>query len=119
MPNEIPADTKRQVRLEYKSMDNQVRLKKKDDTHRSYNTLGYPLFIAGGAADSWCHDYSNAPKTTTLNAFVSYWMMQRVQPQLSNAFHYGQKLFEQWIVDQYCKIEMGQFCYIWRNQTKL
>ena len=41
-----------------------------------------------------------------------------MQPQLCNAFHYVQKLFEQWIVDQYCKIEMGQLCYIRRNQTK-
>ena len=75
MPNEIPADAKRQVLLEYKSMDNQVRLKTLDDTYHSYNALGYPLFIAGGA-DSWCLDYSNALKKTTLNAFVSYWMMQ-------------------------------------------
>ena len=75
MPNEIPADAKRQVLLEYKAMDNQVRLKTLDDTHHSYNALGYPLFIAGGAG-SWCLDYSNAPKMTTLNAFVSYWMMQ-------------------------------------------
>ena len=105
MPNEIPADAKRQVLLEYKSMDHPVRLKTLDDTHCSYNTLGYPLFIASGA-DSWCLEYSNAPKKTTINAFVSYWMMKRVQPQLCNALHYGQKVFEQWIVDQCCKIEM-------------
>ena len=86
MHYEIPADAKRQVLLEYKSMENQVRLKSLDDTHHSYNALGYPLFIAGGA-DSWCLDYSNAPKMTTLNAFVSNWMMQLVQPQLCNAFH--------------------------------
>ena len=61
MPNEIPPDAKRQVLLEYKSMDNHVRLKTLDDTHFSYYALGYPLFIAGGA-DSWCLDYSNAPK---------------------------------------------------------
>ena len=75
MPNEIPADAKRQVLLEYKSTDNQVRLKTLDDTHHSDDALGYPLFIAG-CADSWCLDYRNAPKKTTLNAFVSYWMMQ-------------------------------------------
>ena len=86
--------------------------------HHSYDALGYPLFIAGGA-DSWCLDYSNAPKKTTLNAFVSYWMMQQAQPQLCNPLHYGQKLFEQWIVHQYCKIEMGQLCYIRQNQTKM
>ena len=118
MPNEIPADGKRQVLLGYKSTDNQVRLKTLDDTHCFNNALGYTLFIAGGA-DSWCLDYSNAPKKTTLNAFVSYWMMKQVQPQLCNALHFGQKLFEQWIVDQYCKIEMGQLCYICQNQTKL
>ena len=118
MPNEIPADAKREVLLEYKSTDNQVRLKTLDDTHRSYDALGYPLFIIGGA-DSWCLDYSSAPKKTTLNAFVSYWMMKRAQPQLCNALHFGQKLFEQWIVDQYCKIEMGRLCYIRQNQTKL
>ena len=33
MPNEIPADAKRQVLQEYKSTDNQVRLKTLDDTH--------------------------------------------------------------------------------------
>ena len=87
------------------SQRNQVRLKTLD-THHSYNALGYPLFIAGGA-NSWCLDYSNAIKKTTLNAFVSYWMMQQAQPQLCNALHCGQKVFEQWIVDQYCKIEMG------------
>ena len=118
MPNEIPADAKREVVLEYKSTDNQVRLKTLDDTHHSYDALGYPLFIPGGA-DSCCLDYSSAPKKTTLNAFVSYWMMKRVQPQLCNALHIGQKLFEQWIVDQYCKIEMGWLHYIRRNQTKL
>ena len=71
MPNEILADAKRQVLLEYKSTDNQVRLKTLDDTHCSDNALGYPLFIAGGV-DSWCLDYSNAPKKTTLNAFANY-----------------------------------------------
>ena len=60
MPNEIPADAKRQVLLGYKSMDNQVRLKTLDDTC-SYDALGYPLFIAGGA-DSWCLDYSKCSK---------------------------------------------------------
>ena len=40
MPNEIPADAKRQVLLEYKSTDNQVRLKTLDDTQHSYDTLG-------------------------------------------------------------------------------
>ena len=30
-----------------------------------------------------------------------------------------QKLFEQWIVDQYCKIELGWLHYICQNQTKL
>ena len=61
MPNEIPVDAKRHVLLEYKSMDNQVRLKTLDDTHHSYDALGHPLFIVVGA-DSWCRDYSNAPK---------------------------------------------------------
>ena len=42
-----------------------------------------------------------------------------MQPQLCNALHYGQILFEQWIVDQYYKIEMGRLCYICQNQTKL
>ena len=93
-------------------------MKALDDTHQSYDALGYPLFIAGGA-DSWCLACNNAPRKIALNVFVSYWMMQRAQPQLCNALHYGQKLFEQWIVDQYCKIEMGQLNYIHRNQTKL
>ena len=39
-------------------------------------------------------------------------MMQQAQPQQCNALHYGQRLFERWIVDQYCKIEMGQLHYI-------
>ena len=64
MPNEIPADAKQQVHLEYKSTDNQVQLKTLDDTHCSYDALGYPLFVAGGA-DSWCLDYNNDPKMTT------------------------------------------------------
>ena len=49
MPNEIPADAKRQVLLEYTSTENQVRLKTLDDTHCSYDALGHPLFIAGCA----------------------------------------------------------------------
>ena len=89
MPNEIPADAKREVLLEYKSTDNQVRLKTLDDTHHSYDALGYPFFIPGGA-DSWCLDYSSAPKKMTLNAFVSYWMMKQAQPQLCNALRFGQ-----------------------------
>ena len=68
-------------------------------------------------ADSWCFGYNNAPKT--LNVFVSYWLMQQAQPQLCNALHYGQKWFEQRIVDQYCKIEMEWLHYICQNQTKL
>ena len=40
MPNEIPPDAKRQVLLEYKSTNNQVRLKTLDDTHHSYAALG-------------------------------------------------------------------------------
>ena len=87
MPNEIPPDAKRKVLLEYKSTDDQVRLKTLDDTHHSYDALGYSLFIAGGA-DSWCLDCSNAPKKTTLNAFVSYWMMKQAQPQLCHALHF-------------------------------
>ena len=97
MPNEIPADAKREVLLEYKSTDNQVRLKTLDDTHHSYDAPGYPLFIAGGA-DSWCLDYSNAPKKTTLNAFVSYWIMKQVQPQLCNAISTAKLRWDSYVI---------------------
>ena len=29
-----------------------------------------------------------------MDIFLLYWMMQQAQPQLCNALHYGQKLFD-------------------------
>jgi hypothetical protein len=53
-------------------------------------------------------------------------MLEYVQSKLAvrrngifTPFHYGRKLFQQWVVDQYARIEWDRLTYIQLNQNKI
>ena len=89
------------------------------DTHRSYDPLAYPLFFPYGT-DGWhlCL-YSNNneyKRTITLSQYVRYHIMTRYN---RNLLHDGRKLYQQWIIDQYAKVESNCLQYILLNQNNL
>ena len=57
-------------------------------------------------------------KKVTLTQYISYHLMIRNAVPLSPVHHLN-KLSQQWIVDQYCKIELGRLTYLKLDQKAL
>ncbi|XP_067120500.1 uncharacterized protein, partial [Centruroides vittatus] len=103
------------------SDNNLVRIPK---THRSYDALQYSLLFCYGE-DGYCVNIpqvdpvSKLPVTKTVSAsdFYAYRIMVRENSQ--NRILYYKKLFNQFLVDMYAKIETERLGYIRRNQTRL
>jgi hypothetical protein len=105
-------------------------LQKINETHQFYDALHYVLFYPYGDR-SWhigiCKDGSN--KTITMREFYAYRLMQRVPtewniPRYLNSEEFptillGARLFQQFAVDTYAKIEHCRLDYQRLNQTKL
>lgn len=112
MPNDIQPEDTRQVVCTYRHSAGVNNIKTLGDTHRSYDPLAYPLFLPYGT-DGWTHvNYPNV----TLNQWLTYYMMQR---NTFNVYHHGGKLYQQWLVDQYCKMETARMRWVKNNQKTL
>jgi len=93
-------------------------LKTMQDTHWSYDPLAYPLFFPKGN-DGWHLSITSTGTTHTisLNEYTSFHIMPHAT--YFNVLHHGNKLFQQWLVDKYCKIESAWLRYIKNNQKHL
>jgi hypothetical protein len=88
------------------------------ETHPSYDPLQYILLFPKGD-DGW---HLNIPlienrerKNVTPMQFYSY----RLQIRDGNWLHYAGRLYQQYIVDQYAKIEQERLNYLRLNQSSL
>jgi hypothetical protein len=86
------------------------------DHHRSIWLLLYPILFPHGTS-GW-HDglYSNNPshgRKVTLSEFCRWYMM------IDSHLHQGRKLYQQFIVDNYTRIEANNLNWIRMNQKTL
>ena len=69
-------------------------------------------------------EQGNAPKpkshqTVTARDFATFYLMQRPESYTGIYLQRCQKLYEECIVDQYCKVECQRLQYVSQNQSKL
>ena len=94
------------------------------ETHRSYDSLAYPLLFPRGE-DGYHFQYRQVdPKTgletqkkVSCEAFYSQRLM--IYPSRTNHLHRSRQLFSQFITDMYCKVESERLRFIRSNQQKL
>ena len=69
------------------------------DMHHSYDPMAYPLFYPFGT-DGWSLCYITSVPKLTLRKYLAY----RIAPCLHTlkVLHHSYKLYQQWLVDQYC-----------------
>ncbi|GFV54585.1 ATP-dependent DNA helicase [Trichonephila clavipes] len=93
----------------------QMPLQRIQDTHRSYDPLQNPLLFVRGEV-GYDLNIKDVNKDTS-NDYYSYRMMQRVNK--FNTLLRCPRLFQQYIVDMYAKVENEILRFIRLNQTKL
>ena len=118
LPTSIPRNSERRVVCNVRSNNSNNDLQFIQDYHRSYIPLLYVLFFPHGT-DGWSLNTRStiSPfKKVTLSAYVRYHMMQR------NHYNHlldGRKLFQQYITDEWARIEMMRLKYIESHQREL
>lgn len=85
-----------------------------NELHPAYNALSYPLFFPEGR-QGWSVDFKKQTNVT-LKSYVQYQMQNRPS---TNVLHLGGKLYQQYVVDQYLRIEAQNLMYIRSNQRQL
>eukprot|EP00984_Skeletonema_dohrnii_P018289 scaffold8514_cov74-Skeletonema_dohrnii-CCMP3373.AAC.1 len=111
MPNEIRANEKRFLLFNYKEPDDRVGLEFIPDYHRSYDPLQYPLLFPDGR-DGWHFDLDH-----TLLEHINFMMMDR--DGITNPILCGKSLGQQFILDQYCKVELERLRWVELNQKTI
>ena len=103
----MSSNMKREVICYYRGNNSSHGFQNFDHTHRSYDPLQYPLLFPTGR-DGWNLNVTSLSnnKKVTLTAFTSFHLMER--NGIFNPIHFANKLGQQFIVDQYCKIEMDR-----------
>ena len=95
-------------------------LKRICETHRSYDSLQYPLlFVRGedGYHFGIPHTGGNTQKTVSCMHFYAYYYMLR--DNSFNQLQKSQNLFHQFAVDMFAKVEAERLLFIENNQKKL
>ena len=93
-----------------------------NDSHRSYDPLTYPLLFPFGT-DGFHLNIEHAKKTgnkvnkVSLREFTAFRMMLRQDS--FNVLHRSGRLFQQYLVDQWTKIETNRLVYIKNNQVNI
>ena len=78
------------------------------DTNRSYDPLAYPLFFPYGT-DGWnCNVKSLNLENKTNVSLAQYVQFNMMKRDHHNFLHDGRKLYQQWIIDQYEKMETSR-----------
>ena len=111
MPNEIRPDEKRFLLFNYKEPDDRVGLEFIPDYHRSYDPLQYPLLFPDGR-DGWHFGLDH-----TLLEHINYMMMDR--DGITNPILCSKTLGQQFILDQYCKVELERLRWVELNQKTI
>lgn len=119
MPNEIYHN--RDILLRAKSDGNP--LQRINECNKAYDSLQYPLLFPNGE-DGWnvglkllnpsSNELTNNPMSVM--QYCSYMMMQRDH---FNPLLYARKLMQQFVVDQFEKMETTRLMYLRHNQQSL
>ena len=100
MPDDIAKNETRQGICSNRNDSNQIQTL--NDTHRSYDPLAYPLFSRG--TDGFHLGLTNNEnRRLTLLQYLAYQMRPRIKP--FNVLHARNKLLQQFIADQFCKVK--------------
>ena len=110
MPND--ATNNRDIVLHYRDGD----LKRISELHRSYYPLQYPLLFPNGT-DGW-HINLKLQNGRKLTAMVYYRYHIMIRQNMSVLLR-AKRLFQQYLVDAYCKIETERLQFLRREQTTL
>ena len=121
MPDEISGNEERSIICSMRARDHdRFPLRVFPDYHRSYDPLQYPLMFPDGT-DGWYLEMKSNNLRYTNNItnaeYIRYHVMSRSEP--INHLHLMGKLYQQFIVDQFAKIEMQKLRFIRGNQTHI
>ena len=89
-----------------------------DETHRSYDPLQYPLLFPTGQ-DGWhigIPHHGSGRRTVSTMEFYCYRLMQRSN---TSYLHASGPLLQQYMVDQYAKVEQARINWVKRNQATI
>ena len=94
-------------------------LKRISELHKCYDPCSYPLLLPYGT-DGW-HPGMRLTngKQLTLRQKCAFDLMIREENRESNPLHLGGRLLQQYVTDQYCKIEGNRLDYIRQNQDAI
>jgi len=109
MPNELTHN--RDIVLQYRD----GQLQHVSELHRSYDALQYPLLFPHGTDGYHINLRRRNGKKVTQMAYYAFHIMVRDTNHLLRA----RRLFQQFLVDAYCKIETERLMFIRREQKKL
>ena len=110
MPND--ATNNREIVLHYRDGG----LKRISELHRSYDPLQYPLLFPNGT-DGW-HVNLKLQNGRKLTAMVYYRYHIMIRQNVSVLLR-AKRLFQQYLVDAYCKIETERLQFLRREQKAL
>ena len=108
MPNELTHN--RAIVLQCRDR----KLQHVSELHRSYDVLQYPLLFLHVTDGYHIYLQRRNGKVTQI-AYYAFYIMVRNTNHLLRAH----RLFQQFLVDAYCKIETERLMLIWRAQKKL
>jgi hypothetical protein len=84
------------------------------EIHPAYDALSYPLLFPAGQC-GWSPTFK-ADTGVTLKSYVQYLLQKRPE---SNVLHKAGRLFQQYVVDQYLRVEHENLLFIRHHQTEL
>lgn len=93
-------------------------LRRINEMNPSYDPLHYPLLFPFGDF-GWANDLLQVgtSRNITLKQFYAYRIMQR--PDEFSIIHRGKRLFHEFLVDQYAKIETSRLDFLRNNQSTI
>ena len=111
-------DRKRMLVCNFRSTGSIRELQTFNETHRSYDPLQYPCLFPYGT-DGWHLGIGHQRGNGNVSAlqFCSNRIMKKVDS--FNVLHHAGRLFQQYCVDQFAKIESGRLRYLHLNQASL
>jgi hypothetical protein len=90
------------------------RLKRIDELNPAYDSLAYPLF-GGNSGFQLSLMHEDNRKAITIREFYAYRLQER--PAKLNLLLYGGRLLQQFVVDQYTKVEQNDLNYARQHQV--
>ena len=118
-PNEVAVLIPSDNNIQYRDVvltTKQGDLQSIHDLHPAYDCLAYPIF-GSNLGFQMNIQHNRDARSQTIREFYAYRLHQR--PNEFNIFLHGGRLFHQYIVDQYAKVEHNNIRYLRNNQSEL